>query len=331
MGERHDLPKIKPDQQPTIFNAEAGNMGFAGTAIASLIGGVRLGSRGTTRDAIRDFKSSTEIEAIAAKELGFMKKLSLAIVGAGALGALVGGLIDKSKQEKEQVEGRTVKTPGYLNIGIFGGLFAGAMLQYGYIASALSLKNIDTKAVQSYISSLKENRPSGGKYYMFALAPVVFATLGSIMRKNSLQRDFDKAVAIRDAHTAQAQQMLAASIAQQQVPAAPTMDEPQSFKNSVTPDEAALLMEKQAQATPPLVEKPAHGPEHKPQPDHAAHGDAHAPEHHAAHGEHHSEHPSHAAKHEQHQHTGSHAAKHEPAASHTDHAQKHDAGMAMSA
>lgn len=158
------------------------------------------------------------------------------------------------------------------------------------------------------------------------------------MRKNELQRDFDKAVAIRDANHAKTQQLLEAAIAQQQVPAAPTMDEPPSFKNSVTPDEAALLMEKQAQAAAPVVEKPAHGPEHKPHTDHAAHSDAHAPEHHAAHGEHHSEHqgehhdaPSHAAKHEQQQHTGSHAAKHEPAASHTDHAEKHDAGMAMSA
>lgn len=303
MGERHDLPKIKPDEKPSIINhgaADGAGWGaligtFAGVAAFARKGGVFL-------------------------EQAVVQKKGAALGVAGAiLGAILGGVSDKSKLENELTAGRVVKSPDYVNKGILSGLGIGI----AYNVTNTALGKPGSTLIPSKFSPL------------VGLGAMI---TGSIMRKNSLQRDFDKAVAIRDAHTAQAQQMLAASIAQQQVPAAPTMDEPPSFKNSVTPDEAALLMEKQAQAAGPVTPKPEHGPEHKPHTDHTAHGDAHAPEHHAAHGEHHSEHqdehhdaPSHAAKHEHQQHTGSHAAKHEPAASHTDHAEKHDAGMAMSA
>lgn len=298
MGERHDLPKITPDEKPSLFNTEAAYWGLVGSVVGGL--GSYIG-RGSVAVRIA---------------------VDLAFTGAGAL---YGGIQGKARQEREQNAGRVVKTPGFWNSGILSGFFVSGLIQ----------------APLTYYTMFKEMTP---KAYGRALTASGIITLGgmitgSIMRKNSLQRDFDKAVAIRDAHTAQAQQMLATSIAQQQVPAAPTMDEPPSFKNSVTPDEAALLMEKQAQAAAPMTPKPEHGPEHKPHTDHTAHSETHAPEHHTAHGEHHSEHhgeqhdaPSHAAKHEQH-HTGSHAAKHEPAHSHTDHAEKHEAGagMAMSA
>lgn len=306
MGERHDLPKIKPDEKPSLLNIEAANFGFGASIVATLV--ASISEKGSNR--IDPFR--------------FNQKTSRLVLAATAAGALIGGLIGKSRQEKEQVSGKTVSTPSYFNEGIFAGWLASDTLAYAYDAvktESKSLANISNKSLM----------------LLFAL-PAGLMTLGSIMRKNSLQRDFDKAVAIRDANHAKTQQLLEAAIANQNNPPLREEEAVASFKNSVTPDESALLMEKQAQAAAPVTTKPEHGPEHKPQPDHTAHGDAHAPEHHAAHGEHHSEHhgehhdaPSHAAKHEHQQHTGSHAAKHEPAASHTDHAQKHDTGMAMSA
>jgi hypothetical protein len=297
MGERHDLPKIKPDEKPSLFNTEAAYWGLLGSVVGGI--GSYIG-RGSVAVRIA---------------------VDLAFTGAGFL---YGGTQGMARQEREQNSGRVVKTPGFWNSGILSGFFVSNLIQ----------------APLTYYVHFKEMTP---KAYGRALTASGIITLGgmiagSIMRKDSLQRDFDKAVAIRDANHAKTQQLLEAAIAQQHAPTAPTMDETLSFKNSVTPDEAALLMEKQAQATPPVAPKPAHGPEHKPHTDHAAQGDAAGLEHDAAHGEYHSEHhgehhdaPSHAAKHEQHQHTGSHAAKHEPAASHIDHVEKPEAGMAMSA
>ena len=200
------------------------------------------------------------------------------VLAVTAVGTLVGGFLGKSRQEKEQIEGRIANTPTYFNTGIIGGLVASDTLIHAY--------NAVKKSSESLVGTT-------GKIGWVSLAlPAALATAGSIWRKNSLQRDFDKAVAIRDANHAKTRQLIEAAVASTQAPTAPAADEV-SFKNSVTPEEAAALLEKQAQAPTPTIEKPAPTPQIE-KPAHTAHAD-----------------------------------KHEPAASHTEHAMKPEADTAM--
>lgn len=241
MGERHDLPKIKPDEAPSIINYQAGEGAFWGNLVGSII------------------------------SLTAPAKYRIAnILGGTAIGAIWGGLNGKSKQESEAISGKIVKTPSYWNSGLAAGSMAGW-------------------AIHTPLRYLfKTGLTSKTKIAIAALSEIGGATIGSIMRKDSLQRDFDKAVAIRDSNQAKINQLL--NEAAKLTP--PAADEV-SFKNSVTPEEAAALLEKQAQAPAPTIEKPAPTPQIE-KPAHTTHAD-----------------------------------KHEPATSHTDHAMKPEADTAM--
>lgn len=219
MGTRTDLPKIKPDEQPSIVNGEAAGWGllggFVGSMAASIIG---KGTQG----------------------IGLANSAGLAI------GGILGGLKGKSRLEHEQQEGRVVKTPGYWNRGIINGLFAGFLVHV------------------PLVTLVKNGNLSRGWAMASAWGTIGAMITGSIWRKNSLQHDFDKSVAIRDSNQAKVNQLL--NEAAKLTP--PVADEPASYKNSVTPDEVTALLEKQAQA--PQVEKPAHT-------GHTAHADKHEP------------------------------------------------------
>jgi hypothetical protein len=148
MADRPDLPKIKPDETPSIFNHEMGSWAFNGNF------------------------------------LGFLASLALpikyrtgTILAGTALGGLWGGIKGKEQQEKEAIEGRVVKTPGYMNIGIISGWVAGTMLA---LPVQMLMRN-NTSAVNN----------------LGLLGALGGMTIGSISRKNSLQHDFDKAVAMR--------------------------------------------------------------------------------------------------------------------------------------
>ncbi|MBX9725668.1 MAG: hypothetical protein K2X09_00245, partial [Rickettsiales bacterium] len=210
MGERTDLPKIKPDEPPSIINYQAGEGAFWGNLAGSII------------------------------SLTAPAKYRIAnILGGTAIGAIWGGLNGKSKQESEAISGKIVKTPSYWNSGLAAGSMAGW-------------------AIHTPLRYLfKTGLTSKTKITLAAISEVGGAVVGSILRKDSLQRDFDKAVAIRDANHDKTRQLIEAAVASTQAPTAPATDEAASFKNSVTPEEATALLEKQAQAPTPTIEKPA--------------------------------------------------------------------------
>lgn len=228
MGERHDLPKIKPDEPPSIINYEAGVGAFWG----NLAG------------AIASFSTPAKYRIAT-------------LLGGTAIGAIWGGLNGKSKQESEAISGKVVKTPSNWNSGIAGGMMTGWAIHTPL--RHLFKKGVDSKAGLA----------------IAVFAEIGGATIGSIMRKESMQRDFDKAIAIRDANHVKTRQLIEAAVASTQAPTTPAADEPASFKNSVTPEETAALLEKQAQAPAPVIEKPephaTHAEKHEPADSHTEH------------------------------------------------------------
>lgn len=187
MAERYDLPKIKPDKQPSLFNVEAGNWAFVANLVGSLGGKVAGMREGAT---------------------GFL------VLAATAAGALFGGMQGKARQEKEMVEGRTVKDPTYFNGGIAGGALLGSL-------ASIPLVLITRKLAMS------------------SLGLVVGGIAGSVMRKNDLQHDFDRAVAIRK-HEINTLREKANALEQ-----TTKQPSPLSFMNSVTPDETKTLEARQ--------------------------------------------------------------------------------------
>lgn len=143
------------------------------------------------------------------------------LLGVELVGGFVGGLFGKSQQEKDVNEGRTVKTPGYWNKGILS----------GWLAVAIPVQIISLFRTNE-ANVLDMNFQQRKSIYGF-IAVVGGAIVGSIMRKNSLQKDFDQAVALRDQQ--QAQLIHGAAKAQQP-----------GYMNSVNTSEAAELAQKQA-------------------------------------------------------------------------------------
>lgn len=200
MSTRTDLPKIKPDDQPSIFNHEAGEWGIYG-GLLSIIPSVIAYMSGCRESVIR----------------------GIGIAGTVG-GALYGGLKGKAQQEKEAVEGRVVKDPGYWNKGLLSG-----WLISGLIQAPFHLMNKSSTLVGFLLTATT-------------------MTIGSISRKNSLQHDFDKAVALRDGEQAQLKQMVH-SVAKEREP-----HHQPGFKDTVSADEAARL-EQQQQPTASHVEQ----------------------------------------------------------------------------
>ncbi len=202
MGERSDLPRIKPEKEPSYFNHTAGLYGdIAQTA-------------GYVADGVVKTK--------------YWQPISL------VLGAAIGGVIGKAKQEREAVEGRIVKTPSIWNVGIFTG---------SAVASALVLP-----------VSLTLQQPTGLAALLLGAAPIVGSAVGMVVRKKELQKDFDKAMSIRNQELAELKMLK-----KQQAKAL----EPEGYKNTVTPEEAALLADKQS----PVVshEEALHAERHDPE------------------------------------------------------------------
>ena len=206
MGIRADLPKIKSDEQPSFFNREAGMWGEVG----SILGG--LASLVIPNRAV---------------------KYGVVATVAGA-GVVLGGLQGLSRQKEEAINGRVVKDPSYWNSGILSGsLVAGLItMPFGYfLAKPEALLSGSTTALATV--GLATAAWLGG------------VIAGSVMRKNSMQRDFDKAVELQNQEKARAKELLE-SVAKGK---GHEMDAPvPSYKNSVTPDEAAALAEKQKSA-----------------------------------------------------------------------------------
>lgn len=184
MAERTDLPKIKPEGQPSLINHSMGVGAFWGN-----LGG-----------------------ALAALAVPAKYKVATVISGS-ALGGLLGGMQGKNKQENEQAHGMVVKSPSYWNKGIISGMMAGW-------AVGLPIRHF----------------AKGAKGLVF-VAEAGGAVIGSVLRKNELQRDFDRAVSVRDLETeALRNQLHAAQLANGTVP---------SYMNSVSADEAAALAARQ--------------------------------------------------------------------------------------
>lgn len=196
MADRYDLPKIKPEEKPTLLNGEAGNWGMAGSLVGFIGGGIAQKLTGNT-------------------VLG-----SSVIWGTTALGTAFGALKGKARMEREAVEGKTVKNPTLLNRGFFTGAFVGWLVSVPVFFLArgnLKLAGALSTGIQG-----------------------IGMVAGMVMRKNSMQRDFDKATQLQ-----QAKQDVSLSQARVQ-----EMEPAVSYKNSVSKDEAAALAQKQERTEP---------------------------------------------------------------------------------
>ena len=206
MGDRKDLPKITPQEKPTLFNREAGGWGVVG----NIVGGVAGSFSGNAAT-----------------------KTMVQYAGTAA-GALYGGLKGKARQQKEQVEGRVVKKPTVWNSGFWGGAVVSSLV-IAPIAHFNS-KTIEAAAAAGHASPLLAGVGLG--LFTLGLAAPIY---GSLHRKKSMQRDLEQAKALQANQQAQAQGM------GQDVTVGQVQEQPLSYKNSVSPAEAAALAEKQAE------------------------------------------------------------------------------------
>lgn len=187
MSTRTDLPRIKPDGQPSVFNHEMGVGAFLGNFVG----------------------------AVAKVAVSERFKLPV-LLGGTAIGAILGGLNGKTRQENEKANGKIAEDPGYWNKGILSGLMVGW-------AISTPLRYFTGKPM-----------PLVG-----AVIETIGAITGSSMRRNSLQHDFDKAIAQRDKEQAELKDMLKFVANEKTAPQ-------QTFKNTVGPEESAALAVKQA-------------------------------------------------------------------------------------
>lgn len=180
MADRTDLPRIKPTEEPSMVNHNAGKWGAIGFLAASIPAAL-VGWTGRTKTAA-----------------------GIQTIGLVA-GAIAGGLAEKSQTEREHQQGRIVREPGYWNKGILGGLAVAEAVQIPFRAAGKPVP------------------------WLFS-APLLIGSMiiGAAMRKNDLQKDFDRSVAARDAQ----QQALMAQLKAQQL------------IQGVTPEETALLAER---------------------------------------------------------------------------------------
>lgn len=220
MADRTDLPKIKPDAEPSIINHKAGVYGLLGS-MGSSLALASLNNRATVKIVEQDIPEFEKLLNITSST----KKFAILGVVGGLIGALIGGNSEKKKQEVDQQQGRVVKDPGYFNKGLVSGTYFSTLINAPIIISKLRAEDILFRKIR--ITKLN------------AAIAVVGMVTGSILRKNSLQHDFDQSIAIRDGKQAETQDLLHQ--------AANQLGTGASFKNSVTPDEAAVLADKQDQ------------------------------------------------------------------------------------
>ena len=121
MSDRTDLPKIKPAAEPSIFNHDAGKWGIIGGLLSIPIS---IAMTVSTK-ASEAFKNGVRASCLRGCKIKYcslpLERSSWAWFGAEFLA--------KKKQEKEQTEGRVVKTPGYWNKGILSGMLVSSLIQ----------------------------------------------------------------------------------------------------------------------------------------------------------------------------------------------------------
>jgi hypothetical protein len=204
MADRPDLPRIKPAQQPTYFNREAGGWAFLGSFVGTLVG-LAASAKEITRT--NGASGKTKFFAIA--------------LGTEAIAAVFGAIKGKTRQEREQVEGRVVKDPTYLNSGFFSGAIVG-----GLITFPIDLLLEKAKVSRSVTGTIGQIGLWGG------------GALGLKIRKDSQQHDYDQAIGLR-------QQEIGVMKDKLHKMERTVQPHPASFKDSVSADESALLEAKQ--------------------------------------------------------------------------------------
>lgn len=218
MAYRPDLSPIRPSERPGIFNREAGGwsifFGFIGAVIAVAAAPSIVAALGITGSAVAGAIAITEFTGLAAGFLG---------------GLIFGGKRGMLRQQRELENGRVVKDPTYLNGGIWNGL-ATVMGVNTAITGGMLLTGMTTGAELAVMLAAPLTLGA-------AVLPLAAMTIGSLIRKNSMQRDFDQAMVQRGRMAALAQQReMSESMGR-----GPTI-----FKDSVSAQEAALLESKQA-------------------------------------------------------------------------------------
>jgi hypothetical protein len=195
MAERLDLPRVRPEGKPTIFNHGMAHGAFWGSIAGILVGSAAALLVGAlfTNPAL-----GVGLLIYSGKSIGEV------------IGGVIGGVKGKEKHERETVEGRVVRDPGYWNKGILSGLVVSNFLAlpiemaFGAFSPTFSM--------------------------IFAISGMI---LGSSLRKNDLQQDFDRAVAIRENGI---QQLRAAALEK-------GISQEKSMSQTVTKEEAAHLEE----------------------------------------------------------------------------------------
>ncbi|MFZ4124455.1 MAG: hypothetical protein ACOYJ2_00085 [Rickettsiales bacterium] len=175
MAKQEQLPKIKPQEKPSLLNHGTGQgtfWGYWGGIIAALVG-----FKDVTK-ALKDL-GTKDVDAVAkelTKNKAHLKLLGVTAAGM-AIGAAIGGLLGKKQQEEEQTEGRVVKKPTSWNIGVLSGLGAS-------IPVALGVKYLTRKL-------------GAGVFIVDALGSAIGITgmvVGSSMRKKEMERDYNQAL-----------------------------------------------------------------------------------------------------------------------------------------
>ena len=156
------------------------------------------------------------------------KKTAMAVGwGTTIAGTLYGAVIGKQRMEQEQKVGRVVTAPTSWNSGIWSGSLVAGFALAGVAAVA---------HVPGYVTLIAE---IGG------------AIAGSSIRKKNMERDYNEAVGIRTQHDRKQQTRIHDLEQQLQqcktgITLQPAAEKPISYKDSVTPDEAQALEDKQA-------------------------------------------------------------------------------------
>lgn len=209
MNDRPDLPRIHPDEPVSFFNREAGGWGLLGNTLGGVAAAVSLIGQ--------NIKNAQKGIPVAPETM--VKSLPLIIsitLGATAIGTIFGGLKGMDRQKREKEEGRVVKTPTGWNSGIWGGWLGGILL-----------------AIPVRMAHIHGVIGAKAAFITGAVLEIGGMIVGSNLRKSSMERDFNKAIAQRNQEIG--------ALKEQTKMLEQTVAPGKNYKNSVSAEESQAL------------------------------------------------------------------------------------------
>ncbi len=215
MGLRYDLPRIPAKEEPTIWNSTMAKYAF----FSGLIGSFLAGITDVPGPEAIDF----DVDDVDVLKDATVKSLPGRAVEYSAMGvgASIGGSAGRDEMRRELSEGKIVRDPTFWNKGLFSGFMA-VSVPTVLAATALAL-------LASPVTLTVTVAAIGG------IGSLVAAVTHGFGKRSEMKEELQLAKDI-----AQYQQMAQARGLPRQI----LMDGPapvQSYKNSVTPQEYALL------------------------------------------------------------------------------------------